>query len=401
MTTPLLKAAAPTNTLDLVTYVKSVWLSPNQSSREDILRSVDIPIQNTATVTAMHTNRQRLLNLFTALAAFLGCIAWINEFHSRPGAFCLEREDAEKAGPASVSDTTGQSAVLEHPVDVQVFRSNESVAGNELMRGLVVHVASRICDVFMQPSHFESNLLSSVASSFASGECSLFNAKFCMVTSHDLGVAERLSVAGGHERVQSNVDADFGVGCRDLVFGCFEDEADVPLSDFALDRCLFDLCVGGKLAVPANADCPNVLESQFAIHDLAAITISGHRENKRIKPICGLRSRVSWRRSCFASLKERLKVIFEFPQRLLRRPKVEISVEFVLFSLKFEPPRLIVIIPVDSGCLLAHLSSRQTFVVEPTMRFESLCQLFLLRSIRQQSKTICFNHGFQYFRYPI
>lgn len=344
----------------------------------------------------MHTNLQRLLNLFAALATFLGCIAWINEFHSRPGAFCLEREDAEEAGPASVSDATGQSAVLEHPLDVQVFRSNESVAGNELIRSLVVHVASRVGNMFMQSSYLEFDLLSSVTSFLATGQCPLFDAKFGLVASHYLGVAERFSVASSHERLQTNVDSDFSVGYRDLVFGCFDGEADVPLSGLAFDDRLLDVCVRRKFTMPADSDGSNVLKPQLAIDDLATTAIPSHAEEEGVELVGGLESRIAWISALRAASKERSERLIESLECFLRRTEIQIGEESVVSSLMLEPSGLIEVVPVGSSRFPARLLSRQAFIVEPAMRFKCLCKFFFLRGVREQSEAVCFNHVWRY-----
>ena len=340
----------------------------------------------------MYTNAKFFANYLVTCAAFLAGVSGVNELHDRPGTGCLERKDADKTGPASVGDATTQSAVLEHVVHAQVFRRNETVAGNELMSHFVMRVTPSVRHFSVQPRHTNLHFLTSRTATATTGQGTLLPTQFLETPLQNLGVTEFLASTRHHERIQTKVDPDLGVSRLKSDNRSFDRKADEPFVGDTLDDGLPDLGVTRQFAMPANADRADILESQFVVDDLATTTVASHREGERIKPIVTFETRIAGILTGLAPIEERLECFVQLNQRLLCRTGIEIGEILVRLALSGQPASLVVIVPINASGLPAHRLAGEAVVVESAMRLKRDSQLSLLGSVRKQTEARGFDN---------
>ncbi len=151
-------------------------------------------------------NRQVLTDLFAARAC-LACSSRVNFHDLNASVFCFAFQDSNEAGPSSVTDRTGQPAVLEHIRYVQAFDSDESVATDQLDRSRVVMFATEISDSIVYFSEPTSKLASPAATLSLSANSSPCAAKSRDCSPEVSRIRLVVSVASRKERLQSNVNA--------------------------------------------------------------------------------------------------------------------------------------------------------------------------------------------------
>lgn len=330
----------------------------------------------------MNTNRQILLNDFTTLAAFLACVASVNFNHQSPGAFSLGLENLKERVPPCIRDRAAEPAVLEHPCDVQALRSDQSVSVNEMLRNFVVHVPAAVRDLRVQPLDLELGFASAIPAFLLSGEVTLDNAEASQRRFEVADVAERLAVGRGDEGFQANVDPDSARLVVDDRIGEFNRERDIPLAGSPDDGRGLDLSIRWKFAVPADADCPDVLESQFVVYDLCPVRIPEH---KRVESVGRLKSRKAWGRSTFNPGKESLERLVQFSQGLLSGRCIHRREMRIELPLNRQPSGLLVEVPVLSMKLPTHDPAIKGSVVESPVSLQRPLKFAALVYVREQA----------------
>lgn len=126
-----------------------LWQCPCQY----VFSCVVIPVQNSSTITAMNPNAQGFLDYLSTTRALLACVLCVDTYHSTASTLSLARQDLDEAIPASVQDTTRQSAVLDHPLNVQALQSNDAVPINQRTTNFVVHVLAGMPHFGVQFGH--------------------------------------------------------------------------------------------------------------------------------------------------------------------------------------------------------------------------------------------------------
>lgn len=371
-------------------HINEPWLRPSQN----IDGSIMVTVKNTTTRTAMNTNRQRLPYPVAALAAILTCVASINHLYLHPGAFCLECQYVDKLAPASVRDATSQSVVLEKPLDVQAFHRNGSVVFHELMRNLMVHVASGVCDSGVEFGDSELNLLSGRASFLASTQGPLASAKFLEPQLQSVRITKTFTVAGGDERVQSKVNTNaFGrytqSGNIQNVYG----DAGIPFIVFAFDYDSKDLGVVWQFSMPANANYSDVLKFDFASHNPATTAMPAKAVAYRVKPVLPFESR----KAMVCDGEKALIGALQSFHRLLCGREVQPGIVGIRLALNCEPAALFLSRPLNSSRLPAKNLSIEELVIQSPVRFERGGKLPLLVGVREQSELIGLNHLLAFF----
>ena len=110
---------------------------------EYVLGSVGISILNIATErTDMGSHRQRLLNDFPTLIAFLRGVAGIDSDDLMPSILSFDREDINELSPTGIRNGLRNGMILHHVIDIQIFNGNEAMMLGILLRHFEVEITT-------------------------------------------------------------------------------------------------------------------------------------------------------------------------------------------------------------------------------------------------------------------
>ena len=101
----------------------------------------------------MNTNAQIFLYDPTAAATHLAGVAWIDLYDTTSGAFSLVRGVLHKLTPCSICDALGETMILEHAANVQVFKYDECKSTDQLAAFLMGEVATLVCNALVNVSN--------------------------------------------------------------------------------------------------------------------------------------------------------------------------------------------------------------------------------------------------------
>lgn len=351
--------------------ITSLWRSP----RQNVSSSIFIPVKNEPTRTRMNANRQRLPNHLPAIAALLGSILWINQNDLAAGAFSLAGKDGDKAAPRGIADTAGQPAVLEHVFHAQAFRSDDPVSVDQRPSNFVVHVPADVSHLGVKYNHARLHGLTTIAATLATSESTLTAAQFGESGFERAGITKAFAVRRSDKRFQSNVDANCSGGWCSLGVRYFTGEYREPLTGLSRDVDLLYPRPIWQLAVPADANGADVLESQpaFAYRCSVGIAI-----RKGAKGINALESGTPRHSACLESSEECDVRLIEFPQRLHCGIGVYRRQVLVGSPPNREPSALLHERPIHASRFPTEHLAIECGIVQSTMGFESTRKFSLL-----------------------
>lgn len=220
----------------------------------------------------MNTNKKRLLYGLAAPAAFLCSALWINADNLSASFFRFAAQECDEVVPSSITNTTSQPVVPEHPLDIQAFNSDGVVSVDQSSSDLVVHVHSGISHLSVQGRDTLLDLFPGGTALLTARQGTLAATKILEVAFQGTAVSEGVTFGSGGECLEPDINAYRSRTTRGIRFRHFDAEANEPLAVLADDSGLFDSGVFRKFAVPADADCANALEPEFSINNLASIS---------------------------------------------------------------------------------------------------------------------------------
>lgn len=369
--------------------ISALWGGPPQyvSSR------VYITVEDNTTTATMNTHSQRLPNYFSTAGALLACVLWVYLYHLPASTFSLAGQDFDELAPASIRNTTSKPVAPQHPFDVEAFNSDCRVSVNQRTSDLVMQVLSGIANLGVQARNTPFDFSTTGAAASTSRQCPLPPSQFYKSIFQHPATAKLLPVRCHSEGVQPDVDTHRFGSTRRFGRRHFNGKAYEPLIVFTDDRCRFDFCIVRNCPVPSDADCADVLETQFAFDDFAAATVSGHVVAERVKAVGRLESRVTGVFASLASPVECLECFVERSQGILGRPAIQFGKPLVSFSLTGHPSCLFVVRPVNIRCFPAELFAAQRPIVKPPMRFEGSRQFSCLIGVGEQSEFEGLSHA--------
>src|SRR2546423_13339300 len=97
----------------------------------------------------MDALRQIFYDYRPASGAALTCPAWVNRSHFSTSIHRFVGRVLNQLIPRSVLNALTQAMILDHALDVQTFKGNDSEHGNERMANLVSKVAATVGDALM------------------------------------------------------------------------------------------------------------------------------------------------------------------------------------------------------------------------------------------------------------
>lgn len=362
--------------------LNALWDGPPQN----IDRRIHIAIEHAPALAFMNANRQRLPNDLPAARTFLAGVLCVYQMNQTASTFSLACQDLDELAPASIRDTPRHPVVLEHPHDVQAFRSDDAVSVDQRTRNFVVHVAPRLTHLPMQRSDSLLDLLPAIAAAVAAIQSALAAPQFWQGPLQGSAVAKFFSVTGCDKRLQPDVDAN-ATGMRHrLHVRCFNKEKGKPLSAIADNVESLDFCRRGDFAMQSHADSPNVLETKLVAtyrEPIAAPVDS--RVSELIKPVRRLKSRMPRRLSLLNAAEESRMSFVELAECLPCRTGVNRGKEWVAAADSSEPSRLFVARPSNSFRFPAEHRSIERAVVKTAMRLQRPLQFTALAGVGKQT----------------
>lgn len=254
-------------------YVNLRWLSPSQSSCEDIQGSIMIPMKRqTAVRTVMLANREVFAHFLAATAALLACSSGINFHELHTSLFSFVAQYAQKAGPTGIADCSAESTAPEHPLDVQAFRRNQTVSKDQTASNLIVMLAPQTLDASVNLLKTANSLAAIRSALPLAGNGTASNSQLGQGGFEIARVGFVLTVAGGQKRFQADVDTDGR--CNRRLNPRLAEVArrdDVPLACLSLQGKRFNFSFNGPMQL--YTDYADVLNSQTIIGQPASVTI--------------------------------------------------------------------------------------------------------------------------------
>jgi len=333
----------------------------------------------------MNTYRQRFTNYLATAGAFLACVLWVNQCHSAASFFRFAAQDSDKATPACITDTACQPAVLDHPFDVQVFRSDVAVPIDQITSDLVVHVPAGVSHLGVQGRHTLLCFLPSGTTSLCPRELAAPSSQFLQVRFERSATSKMLAVTGRDKLFKANVNSYAFRAGSCLGFLNLNCKADVPLSVFPNDLALLELSFG-YLSVPSNSDSSDVLKAKLSVDDFAPTTVARHRIIERVESVRAFESRATILSASLQVGEESLASLLKLPKRLLGRSKIEFCIPRIVFSLNLEPSRLLAIRPGRSGSFPTQITAVESSVIEPAVRLKARRKLTPLAGVGEESE---------------
>src|SRR5687768_13351388 len=102
----------------------------------------------------MNTQAQIFLDVFSAARTHLTGVAWIDLPCTSPSFFRFVRCEIDKLTPGRVCDCFGETVIFEHPVDVELFKNDDSESVDQLAAFLMSKVSAPVGDAFMNCGNY-------------------------------------------------------------------------------------------------------------------------------------------------------------------------------------------------------------------------------------------------------
>lgn len=322
--------------------------------------------------------------------ARLACPPRINHQHLAPGAFSLGAKYLLEARPSGISNRSGQPAVLEHPLDVQAFRSDQTESTNQTNSHLVVVFLAKVGHTGVQLGNLLASLPAVAPAFLLPAEASTQPSQLWEFSLEVLGIDNRLAVAGGQEVRESDINANLRVRLlNDIQFAKVAGKDHEPLATFTLGGDRFDFAL--PRAVKLDLHNANVLQIQAVARDPAAVAVRG--ELKTVKVVSTLESgKTSFGGLCLHSAKEVGVSFVEAAHSPLCSREVDFCVELVCPTSRLEPLGLVVKSNRLAGELVSLDALRQAFVVQAPVSLQGNRELALLISVGEQAIFECLAH---------
>ena len=320
----------------------------------------------------------------------LACPPRINHQHLAPGAFSLGAKYLLEARPSGISNRSGQPAVLEHPLDVQAFRSDQAKSTNQTNSHLVVVFLAKVGHTGVQLGNLLASLPAVAPAFLLPAETSAQPSQLREFGLEVLGIGSRLAVASGQEVRESDINANLRVRLlNDIQFTKVAGKDHEPLVTFTLGGDRFDFAL--PRAVKLDSHHANMLDAQAVARDPAAVAVRG--ELKAVKVVSTLESREPGFGSlCLHSAKEVGVSLLQPSHCCLRRTEVDAPVILIRLTGQLEPCGLFGVLDRLAGELVSLDALRQAFVVQAAVSLQGNRELALLIGVGEQAIFECLAH---------
>lgn len=212
----------------------------------------------------MNTNSQRLLNQSPTAGAFLGCVAWINQYTLPTSILSFVLSVLCKLIPGSIRNALCQTVVLKHSFDVQFLKGNDTILVYQLTGEFVSKILAPVGDALMDMADRFLQFRPFWRVLFSLREFPLGLRKFLFIQTKEVGIGDLLASGEGGKTFKTDIYPNATFACGKWRWFDFAREAGIPISDCIPTnvQCL-DLALYGT--VLHNLDFPNFGEQQSVI----------------------------------------------------------------------------------------------------------------------------------------
>lgn len=343
----------------------------------------------------MPTLRKRF-GYFLPAYTLLACALGINchELHASFLGFALQH--AQEAAPGDIADCPSQSAVPEHPTDIQAFDSNQAISKDQFQSYLVMMLAPKVADASVDFLDTTNSLPPVASTLFLSTDSTTRAAQSGQSILEITRIWFLLALTRSEKRFQPHVDTNGGLAVvHDWHVWQFAGEDGVPLARFALNRHGFDFSLNGPMQLDASH--ANVLNAETFADKPNAVAVSG--ESEAIESVPPLKARITQLLAVLDPAKEVFKRPLQPTHCRLRGREVESSEERIREPFVLEPCRLFCVLNRSFFGFIGVIPLFQASVVETPMRFEHDAQFAFLISVCPQAIAESASHDEKILRY--
>ena len=163
----------------------------------------------------MRTNRERLVNQFSAVATCLGGETWVHSDHLMSSTRSLGFKDFKELTPRGVQDGLRPVMVLDHIGDLKVlYRDTVILLGVRLCH-LEMVIAALTIDLEMGLGYVFGGLAAASTAFVATAHRTLLAPERALRGAIEAWVLYRVALAVGQETLQSHINPDVSMCARD------------------------------------------------------------------------------------------------------------------------------------------------------------------------------------------
>lgn len=209
----------------------------------------------------MDTLGESFINQHSAPAAHLGRVARVNLYHTAASFFRFAHCELYQLIPCYIRNAFSQAMVLNHPVNVQVLKSDKAIAVDHAAASLMSKVAPLVGDAMMNVNH---NLFSFDPFRGPIGLLAQLTLRFSqglLFFPKEAGIFDSLTIREGQESSQAEVNPYCQLAHRQRFWLNFTRETSEPVTHrIALDSQGFDRAF--ERSVQLDFDIPYLGDSQ-------------------------------------------------------------------------------------------------------------------------------------------
>ncbi len=316
--------------------------------------------------------RERHLLAMSTLATGLRGVGRVNSHNGSASFFRFADHLAEKGRPRRISNAFGQTMIMHHAIDAQIFHTDQAIVSNNVMAVLMGEIASKEGDAFVYTSN---DLAMFAALSRPLGQFRMpalhFGKGFLFLTKEP-GVLNRFSCGKGGKGFESHINAHWLFIGGESLGVAFNGERGIPFaSGGPMDRTRFHPSL--HWAMIHHFDAANFRKTNPLIMSDAEATL---REGEAVIAIGPTKARIAWLVTGLDATKEGFECQIDANRDILKHLGMNLfeSRALVLEHVK----RLLLLIEREAGAvvLIGGFALFQQIVIEPTALLQRLVELF-------------------------
>ena len=198
--------------------------------------------------TFVDTLRESFINQHSAPAAHFGCVARVNLYHSTPSFYRFSRCELYQLVPSYIRNAFSQAMVLNHPLDVQVLKSDKAIVIDQFPAFFMSKVPPLVGDPVMNVSDNLFGLTSFRRSTYLLAQFTLRFSQRLFLLAKKAGISNSPAMREGQKRSQSAVNPYCQPANRQGLWRGFTTETSEPVTDrIALNGQGFDSTFDGPM----------------------------------------------------------------------------------------------------------------------------------------------------------
>ena len=221
-----------------------------------------------ALATFVNTNRKRHLLPVAAVAANLARVSWVYSFKRPASVSSFAFRHREKAPPGHIADCSGETAILDHPANVQIFDPDRVKSSDQIGRYLMVKIFATARHFQMRFGDFDSLLRAPLRPLLSARKSPLLPLQVVQRAIEMARIVDLFAVRECGETANADIYANGLSGRRQgFRFGHLTNKQSIPAINTARDPKLFALSF--NRAGEPDATCADTGNREFVAFDRA------------------------------------------------------------------------------------------------------------------------------------